>query len=1010
MHKRIWFAFILLVSFLAFSINPQPAQAQKKAPPIVPTQDSIRKLPASASNPAGPLFNLKAAISPNASSVTLGTPGFLLRPESRFGKVTEAYIEDTTHLNYPYAVATYGDTVWVADTYGERAIHYSNTASYLGQIGKAGFRNFYPDTDLESVFDIQTDSLGNVYLVDMYASHVAVFKSDGTYLRDIGQRWTYGQANNQLNNPYGIAIDNLGRAYVADSGNCRIQVFQSNGDYLATLGETGVCGVESNHFGGALRHLDIYGNLLYVPDASNHRVEIFDISNPAISMPLQATIGVPGVSGSDTTHLDWPTGVAVDASQIYIADMHNQRVQIFNATTRVYVKTLTGTGPGDTYSYPADVETDASGNLYVADNGHARVVQYNSSQTYTRTYGVKDVPYLTDASHFNRPAGVAAGAQGNVYLVEEWGCRLVVLDKNGSPINTFGEGGVCQNDATHLYTPEGVAVNPQSGEVYVADSGNDRILVFSAGGAYLRTKGISGSGNSQFSYPTAVAIGSTGTIYVADRNNNRVEVFDPAFNYVTSLFDNFSSLVDLATDAKGNLYTLDRGTKSVQIYNQALVKIKTIGGIDGSSFQNFGALDNVTALAVDSDGRIYVAASWGNHILVYDASGAFLSACGSWGDQLGQMRQVEGMAVTPQGKLLIADFLHHTVDGLVQGSPHFLTTSLNGFGDPRIQQIPGLTIYNNELYAGVWYRDATIDHADLYYSSTGRNWANVGVDFGAGTATLTPFNGNLYVGTWDGKIWRSANGKTSWEAITEDGFGDSHNGIALLITYSGFLYATTWNNNGTQVWRSSTGDKSSWTQVSSGGFGSPNAGGVTASAVFNNQLYLGTSDWATSSPFLARTSNGTDWEKVGQTSFQNTAEISVSALAVYNNKLYAMTFGNNGSKVWNSSDGATWQASAAFTVPNSIPYDLGSLEVFNGDLYLIAGNSSQGAQVWRTHNGTTWEMLATHGINAPENQRSYFDTASIVFNNNLYFALDNFYNGAMIWELAKEIYVPTLKR
>lgn len=1008
MHKRIWFALILVASFLAFAINPQAAQAQKKSPPALPDEGMEGKITPGYSNPAGAGYDLKAVDVTNAPSVSLGKPGFVLRTVSRFGNVTSAYFEDTIHLNDPYAVSTDGNTVWIADTWGDRAVHYSKTGS-LGQIGKAGFRNYYSGTDLDTVFDVQTDSLGNVYLVDMYSSHVAVFKADGSFLRNIGQQWTSGQANDLLNNPEGIAIDSANRTYVADSGNCRIQVFQPNGDYLATLGETGICGGESYHFGGSLRHMDIYGNQLYVADASNHRVEIFDITNPAVSMPLVATIGESGVSGNDSGHLNWPTGVAVDGGKIYIADMHNERVQIFNQSTRAYIKTLTGAGAGDTYLYPSDVDTDASGNLYVADNGNARVVQYDSSQAYTRTYGVKGVPYLTDASHFNRPSGVAVGPQGNIYLVENWGCRLVVLDKNGSPINTFGEPGVCQNDNTHLSAPEGVAVNPGTGEVYVADSANDRIMIFSATGAYLRTQGSSGSGNLQFSYPKAVAFGSNGAIYVADRNNNRVQVFDGNFNYLNTL-TGFSSVVDLATDTNGKLYVLDQGAKSVQIYNQALQIVKTIGGIDGSSSQNFGALDNATALAVDTSGRIYVAASWGGHILVYDANGAFLSAYGSTGDQMGQWRQVEGMAFTPQGTLLIANSLSHTVDGLVQGTPHFLSTSLNGFGDPRIKNIYAMTIHNNELFAGVAYWDGSTNHADLNYSATGRDWANVGVDFGSGTSALCSFKGNLYAGTWDGKIWRSADGKTSWGVIIADGFGDVNNGIGLLIPYNGYLYATTWNNNGTQVWRSATGDKSSWTQVNTAGFGFANAHGVSASAVFNNQLYLGTGDWTTDSPFLARTSSGTAWEPVGQASFHGTSEYDVTALAVYQNKLYAMTIGGNGTKVWNSSDGATWQASTAFSVPNSSPSDFGGLEVFNGDLYAIAGNSSQGAQVWRTHDGAAWEMLAAHGLNGPENQRTFLGQASIVFNNNLYFALDNFTNGATIWELAKVAYIPMVIR
>jgi tripartite motif-containing protein 71 len=64
-----------------------------------------------------------------------------------------------------------------------------------------------------------------------------------------------------------------------------------------------------------------------------------------------------------------------------------------------------------------------------------------------------------------------------------------------------------------------------SGNVYVADSSNDRIQKFDASGAFLTTWGSLGSGNGQFNFPLGVATDGSGNVYVADSGNNRIQKF-----------------------------------------------------------------------------------------------------------------------------------------------------------------------------------------------------------------------------------------------------------------------------------------------------------------------------------------------------------------------------------------------------------------------------------------------------------------------------------------------------
>ena len=134
-------------------------------------------------------------------------------------------------------------------------------------------------------------------------------------------------------------------------------------------------------------------------------------------------------------------------------------------------------------------------------------------------------------------------------------CSVTVLLQ--SEISTFGSSG---SGAGQMVSPQGVAVQPASGNVYVADTGNDRIDVFGPTGTFIEAfawgvadgapkaevcttscqAGIAGSGPGQFSTPTTIAVGAppgpaANKVFVGDAGNNAVETFDADGHFISAI-------------------------------------------------------------------------------------------------------------------------------------------------------------------------------------------------------------------------------------------------------------------------------------------------------------------------------------------------------------------------------------------------------------------------------------------------------------------------------------------
>jgi tripartite motif-containing protein 71 len=245
-------------------------------------------------------------------------------------------------------------------------------------------------------------------------------------------------------------------------------------------------------------------------------------------------------------------------------------------------------------------------------------------------------------------------------------------------------------------TPEGVAVDG-SGNVFVADYGNDRIQKFTNTGTFVTKWGSTGSGDGQFNSDIGVGVDGSGNVFVADTYNNRIQKFDnsgtllsmfgwgvqdgsAAFETCTSSCQGgisgtgdgqFSTPTGVAFDGTANVYVADLGNNRIQKFDNSGTLLSMFGwgvqdgsaafetctsscqaGISGSGDGQFNAPH---AVAVDGSGNVFVTDEQNHRIQKFDGTGTFLTKWGSLGSGDGQFTNPFNLAVDGSGHVFVGD-------------------------------------------------------------------------------------------------------------------------------------------------------------------------------------------------------------------------------------------------------------------------------------------------------------------------------------------------------------------
>lgn len=207
-----------------------------------------------------------------------------------------------------------------------------------------------------------------------------------------------------------------------------------------------------------------------------------------------------------------------------------------------------------------------------------------------------------------KPMGVAMDAQQNIYVADVGLRRVLVYDSMGMYLRSLGE-------SDDFDRPVGVAVTRDGARVYVVDAGGidsqrHRLLIFDGAGRLLKTVGRRGAEVGNFNLPTQVAVSPDGTVYVLDGGNFRIQAFSAEGEYLRSWGEVGRSYGDLArprglaVDDVGNVYVTDAAYRNFQVFNPDGELLLSVGGTGLDDRPGQFALP--AGIAVDERGYVFV--------------------------------------------------------------------------------------------------------------------------------------------------------------------------------------------------------------------------------------------------------------------------------------------------------------------------------------------------------------------------------------------------------------------
>lgn len=586
-------------------------------------------------------------------------------------------------LNYPSdAVMDAAGNLYIFDSlnYRIRRVTTDGTISTYAGTGVDGYSGDGGpalQAKIEPYGKMTIDSAGNLYFTDAFDAVIRRITPDGTISTYAGNGQLATAPNNGNNGPAtqaslglesgALAIDSAGNLYVSEDVTNQIRKISPKGT-ITTVAGSGEAGYQDGPAASAEFYfplgisVDSAGDV-YVADDDNGFVREISAAGTVSTVAGTPVYGFSGDGGPALkAAFRFPDGVAVSSNgDIYIQDNGNFRIRALSPAGTI--TTVAGDGQFEPTSDgvpaanaslagPNFLSFDPSGRLLISDSGDYTVRRINSDGTVQTIAGTGiqgagegyELVFGGPATQtlLGTPRQAVADSKGNIYISDQYAGVVYVVTPQGN-LNVFaGQPGVFQYGGDNgpatsasFVEPEGIALD-SSGNLYIADPGNNRIRKVATSGTITTfagngTAGFSGDGGpatqAMLDFPQTIAFDSKGDLIIADRVNNRLRMVTPDGNISTiagngtrastgdggpALSASLNRPYVVAADSNGNIFTIESvGTTVREILANG--NITTIAGNGQSGFGGDGgpalqaSFGDADGLAVDSSGNLYVA-------------------------------------------------------------------------------------------------------------------------------------------------------------------------------------------------------------------------------------------------------------------------------------------------------------------------------------------------------------------------------------------------------------------
>ncbi|MFA6958649.1 MAG: NHL repeat-containing protein [Thermoanaerobaculia bacterium] len=579
------------------------------------------------------------------------------------------------------------------------------------------------------------DSAGNVYVADHGNHCIRKITPTGVVSVWAGLAETPGSQDGnrstaRFDGPNDVALDASGNMYVADAHTYIIRKIAADGTVTTLAGLAGQAGPD-NGTGSQARFqhpsaltVDTQGNV-YVADENDHTIR--KVTPAGVVTTFAGRSGTVGsADGSASVARFWaPSGIEIDASgNLYVADSYNGTIR--KVTPGGVVSTFAGaalvfgsndgTGGAARFARPVSIAVDASGNVFVADDGNHNIRRITSGRVVSTLAGNAlahgSVDGTGTAARFYGPYGVSADSQGNLFVSDNYNQTLRKVTPAGVVTTVAGLASAGSDDGgigvARFDAPTDVELDA-GGNLVVTDSYNNTVRTVTPGGNVTTLAGLagaSGSANGQgsaarFNLPSYLAIGPGGDVYVSDQYNFTVRRITPDGTVsilagssgqqgsadASGAAASFGFPAGMAIDGSGNVIVADRGNSTIRKITPAGAVSTIAGGtglpdtVDGTG--NKARFDSPIGLAIANDGNIFVADFDGATLRKVTPAGAVTTVAGlarSYGNVDGTGSEArfdgpEGVAVDAAGNVLIGDVFTDTIRKVTQAG---VVTTLAG--------------------------------------------------------------------------------------------------------------------------------------------------------------------------------------------------------------------------------------------------------------------------------------------------------------------------------------------